>query len=354
MDLSALLDLGRRLGAATHGVVSAAELRLAGAPPDLIKTALVRHWQHPLTGIYVIDHREVNDLVKAHLAIKHAGPGAVVTGLAAARFLGYRWVPESSEVQVLVEAERRRRSSEGFVLVRRFVNLHLLTTSTRYGLELAPAPKILADAARELRGLRDVRGIVLGAIADQRCAPDELRAVLDSGAVAGTALARRACLDAERGATSPPEAELVDALLQLGLPFYCNVEVFLDGVLLGIADAWLVGTGVGGELDSREFHAEAALLDDTLRRDRRFSRAGLELCHATPARYRKDPAAFLSELVQAVRRRQAHGLREPDGLVLRPRGPLLGVPEASDPRKRQRSKTLLTGSAGSVDHRRSA
>jgi hypothetical protein len=352
MDLATLLALGRLLGSGSHGAVTAAELRLAGAPPDLIKTALVVHWQRQLTGIYVTDDREITEVVKAHVAVKHAGEGAVVSGLVAARLLGYRWVPDSAQVQVLIEAERRRRSSEGWVLVRRFVDIHLLKTISLHGLEIAPAPKLLADAARELRQLRDVRGLVLGAIADERCTAEELRAVLDSGAVAGTALARRACLDAERGATSPPEAELVDALLELGLPFYCNVEIWLDGVLLGVADAWLVGTGVGAELDSREFHAEGALLDDTLLRDKRFSRAGLELCHITPGRYRRDPQAFLRELLQAVMARRSQGQAEPAGLTLRPRGPLLGVRKPGDPRNAQSRKRQPSGSAGSVDHRK--
>jgi hypothetical protein len=79
--------------------------------------------------------------------------------------------------------------------------------------------------------------------------------------------------------------------------------------------------GVGGELDSKEFHGETDKLDDTLRRHGRFR--GLELCHVTPGRYRANPDAFHRQLFEMVAERQAMGLGDPPGLELKPRGPLL-------------------------------
>lgn len=122
---------------------------------------------------------------------------------------------------------------------------------------------------------------------------------------------------------SPPEAELVDRLLPRGAPFYVNCEVWLDDVLLGVPDVWLVGTGVGGEMDSQERHGTPELLDATLARDKRFARAGLVLEHVTPQRFRAGPDAFVTGLLREAVRRRALGLAEPPGLLLVPRGPLL-------------------------------
>lgn len=192
--------------------------------------------------------------------------------------------------------------------------------------------QVIVDAARELVGrqrvsdaqkLQEIRGLVLGAVADKRCSVEEIRGVLERSAPAGTAFVRRACLDAERGCTSPPEAELVDALVGRGVPFYVNCEVWVDGVLLGVADVWLVGRGTGGEMDSREWHGDEDGLDATLLRHRGFAGASLSLEHVTPKRFRQAPQAFVGQLLGEAVHRQQRGVGEPTGLVLVPRGPLL-------------------------------
>lgn len=114
-----------------------------------------------------------------------------------------------------------------------------------------------------------------------------------------------------------------DVFLGEGMPFYVNCAVYVDHVLLGIVDVWLVGRGTGGELDSREWHAGADCLDATLLRDKAFSRAGLSLEHITPTRFRGDPAGFAQALRSEADRRTSSGIPEPSGLRLKPRGPLL-------------------------------
>ncbi len=316
--------LVQRLGEDTFGVVVALALRLAGATLDDIARLVEAGWlNRPVRGVYVPKDVPLTVPVTLHIALAHAGAGSVVTGLTAARLLQLRWVPASSEVLMLVPKDRRRRGTESFVRVRRCVWFDELKTITMYGVAVAPIPVLVVDGGRELRTLQDVRGLVLGAVADQRCSVEELRAILERSASAGTALVRRACVDAERGAASPPEAELADEMVGKGIPFYVNCEIWLNGVLLGVADVWLVGRGVGGELDSREWHGTEDALDATLRRHGRFEAAGLSLEHATPTTYRKDPAGFVARMVAEADRRDALGLREPAGLVLKPRGPLL-------------------------------
>ena len=191
------------------------------------------------------------------------------------------------------------------------------------GLPVAAVAQVVVDASRQVGSLQDVRGIVLGAVADERCTVEEILEVLDRSATAGTKWIRRACRDSERGAASPPEAEAADAFLGQGMPFYVNCAVYVGKVLLGVVDIWIVGRGTGGELDSREWHEQQDLLDATLGRDKRFVRAGLSLEHITPTSFRRDPQRFVRTLRSEADRRAALGMVEPAGLRLMPRGPLL-------------------------------
>ena len=319
-QLQALIDLLQQ-----DGIVRVSDLRAAGASDKDVAAARARgDLLRAVRGIDVVRGVELVGDVRARVALRHAGEGAVLTGLWAAKQRGFRWAPDTERLTVLVEPERRRQSYEEWVRVRRCGNLRQLQVQSVRGLPVAPDAQIVVDASRELLALRDVRGLVLGAVADGRCTVQDIRAAMGRGRASGTKHARRACIDAERGATSPPEAELGDALLGCGRPFYLNCEVWLDDVFIGKRDAYLVGAGVGGEMDSRERHEAVDLLDATLERDRRFVRiAGLSLEHVTPTRFRSDPSAFVRRMLEEADRRVALGITEPLGLRLVPHGPLL-------------------------------
>jgi hypothetical protein len=305
-------------------IVLARDLRALGATSaDVARQRARGELTRQATGIYLTRGAPSGDLQQAKVARAHAGPDAVITGTLGARLLGLRWIPETGKAHTLVPPERRRATTEAWVLVRRCSWIHTLSTVDVDGVRVAPVPQLVVDATRELRNLRDARGVILGAVADGRCSVEEVRTILGRSAVGGTALARQACRDAERGAVSPPEAEAADLLIGRGVPFYVNCEVYLDGVLLGVADIWLVGQGVGGEVDSRAYHADEDVLDATLLRDKRFSGAGLVLHHITPTRLRDDPEGFVRGLLASADDRSRRGIVEPPGLTLRPRGPLL-------------------------------
>ena len=336
------------LGQPTAGVVTAAQLRLAGADQDAVRAVVRARGQVPVRGVYVLHQGRLTDEELAHVALAHAGPGAVLTGVVAARAAGMRWLPDLPGAMVLVEGEVRRQSSDGLVLVRRCADIATLPTVAWRDVVTAPPAQVVVDTCRQLVAvrtagvggrpgprllpvweehvLREVRGVVLGAVADGLCDPREVLARLDAGSVRDTKLVRRAAHDALRGAASPPEAELVDGLLGLGVPFGCNVEVHVGGRLVAVLDVYLLGTGVGGELDSREAHGSETQLDATLLRHRTVERLGLQLLHVTPNRYRSGPDAFHDELVAEVRRRQARGLGEPQDVSLVLRGPVLCGP----------------------------
>jgi hypothetical protein len=354
MRLDELFTLAADLGTNRHGVVRAPQLRLAGADPDTVARAIRSHWQVPVRGVYVPHKQPLTDAELAHVAVAHAGPDAVVSGALAARVHDLRWLPNDVVgVVALIPPETRRVHSEGIVLVRRCSRLATTETRSWEGVQLAPVAQVVADTCRQLLTtrrakvhgriqhqpggwfetwcLRDIRGIVLGAVADGHCTATELRELVEAGAMRDSALIRRACVDASRGAASPPEAELVDGLLECGVLFTCNVELWDGEELVAVLDAYLIGTGVGAEVDSKEAHEAEDLLDATLLRHRRVSGYDLDLLHVTPARYRADPAQFHQDLFAAARDRLRRGLGDPPGLRLVPRGPLLRGPRVSPP-----------------------
>jgi hypothetical protein len=332
MDISQLRQLAARLGADHHGVVRVEDLRLAGATHDQLRL-LRTESRNPAEGVLVVGDHEIDDLVNAEIGLALGGDDAVISGALPARWLGLPWIPDRLVRIVVLIPEERRRNPTDLVSIQRTKGLETMEVREYFGIPIAPTARIVVDTARQIsqqrrvpeaQKLRDVRGVVLGAIGKKACTLEDVLVVLGQGSTAHSKLARRACVDAARGAVAPPEAEVTDDLLTFSVPFYCNVEVWIDGVFMGIVDVWLVGTGVGIEKDSRQEHELPPALDATLVRSKAFRVKGAELEHVTPARYRSNPAAFLEDVFSTVRRRQAEGKGDPPGLELRkPRGPML-------------------------------
>lgn len=275
-------------------------------------------WQRPVRGVYLPHDRPPTDGDLVSVAQAHVGGDLVVTGQVALRGLGLRWLPDVRRIHVLVPPQLDRRSS-GLVRVTRTSAYDELETWVRYGARFADVARAVVDAGRLVPRLQDVRGIVLGAVADGFASPDELRHLVDAGRRNGSALVRRAVEDARRGCASPPEAEVVDELIGRGVPFYVNPELWLDGALIGIPDVWLAGTGTGGEVESQERHGEAHDVENTYDRHERFAGHGLQLVHLSVRRIRADAREAAAHLLSRAR----SGPPAPSGLVIVPRGPLL-------------------------------
>jgi hypothetical protein len=252
-----------------------------------------------------------------------AGDDAVVTGLVVLRRHGLRWLPDAPGVHLLVAADEHRTSS-GLVTVTRTKDLDRMTTWSSGGVRVAPVERAVYDAARATPRLRDVRGIVLGAVADGWATVDDLRELVEAGQRNGSALVRRAVLDAERGCASPPEAEWVDALRGRGTPFYVNPDVFVDGRFVGRPDAYAVGLGLWGEMQSDERHGSPRQVETTYDRSERVTGDGFRVVHVSPRLVRVDVEESVRRWLVAAAERRAlpPDRREPPGLVVRPRGPL--------------------------------
>lgn len=301
------------------GVMTTAQLRAAGVDHELPGR---ERWTRLAHGLWSsIDPPADEQLL---VALQCYAPAAVPSGAIACRWYGLRHASSAVGIDGLVQhgttllggpslrLRQTRRLPDG-VLVR--------------GRTVAPLERAVADAARWSQ-LQDARAVVLAALADRRLAAQPLLAEADLGPVRSSGSLRRALQDWERGARSAPEAEAADAMLDLGGDgppggVLLNPELWLDGVLIGSPDGLVVGAGLGWEMDSVEHHGSGEALDETLQRHLRFSDVGLELLHATPRRLRAAPTAWARDVAARAAARQ--GWRTPRGLVVVPKGPLLGV-----------------------------
>jgi hypothetical protein len=300
-------------------VLTRAALRELGYAPDFAERACAAaDWQRLASGIYLSGKQPATAAQLVAAARAHIDGDFIVTGLLTLRALQLRWLPSDEDISVLVPPSCYRTSSHR-VRVARCESLASIETWNRYGERFADPARAVIDAARSTEKLRDVRGIVLGAVSDRWADPTELTATLSNCRRNGSALTRRAIRDAERGCASPPEAELVDELVGRRQPFYVNPQLWLDGVLLGCPDVWLVGTGTGGEVDSQERHGDDDQVENTYDRHERITTPGLQLVHLSVARIRRDVREAAGHLLMRART----GPPAPPGLVVVPQGPLL-------------------------------
>jgi hypothetical protein len=301
-------------------VVTVDQLRAAAVCPRFAERCVQRReWQRPARGVYVLHNRALTPWELALVATAYVGGRGLVTGLIPLHLLRLPWLPDVATAHVLVP-EHVRCSSSGRVRVSRVTHWGAVDAWSMSGVRLASAERAVVDAARAAPSLREVRGIVLGAVRQRKAEVAQLRTVLDGGRRNGSALVRRALVDAERGCASPPEGELVDDLVGLGVPFLVNPEFWIDGVLLGSPDVWIVGTAVTGEVESVERHGEDEQQTATYDRHERFVAAGFEPVHPSVPRIRRPGVEAASYLLARAR---ACPKPVPAGLVVKPRGPEL-------------------------------
>ena len=317
----AVIDLAQAqlLATPTFDVVTVAALSKAGLCGRWASRQARRGcWQCLARGIYVVHDGPISDLTYAHVGAAYAGPTGVVTGVVPLRILGLRWLPVVENVHVLVPDADRRPDSKR-VRLTRTTKLHELMTWNRAGVTFAPVDRAVIDTGLSLTDLREIRGVVLGAVDDGHASAAELRAVLDAGLRNGSALTRRAIRDAERGCASPPEAELVDALIGCGQPFLVNPEIWYGDVLVGRPDVHFLGRAGTGEVESEERHGSLEDRESTYDRHERFVSYGCDPTHLSVRRIRADVHEAAGHLLTEVRKSGPL----PEGLRVVPRGPVL-------------------------------
>ncbi len=256
-------------------------------------------WQRLLGGVYLAQTGEPTVTQKEMAALLHAGPEGVLTGPAALRALGIS-NEQPTTFDVLVPASRRPASA-AFVAIHRTARMpdRVIRKGRR---SYVLAPRALADAARSMTDLPEVRALIAGAIQRHVCSVGALASELGEGGRQHSALLRQVLGEAREGIHSVAEGELRDLIKRAGLPmpmFNPRLRT-ADGVFIARPDACWADAGVAAEVDSGEWHLSPADWEETMRRHDAMIRHGILLLHFSPAQFRREPAAVAATIADAL------------------------------------------------------
>jgi hypothetical protein len=251
-------------------------------------------WQKLLPGIYLTVTGKPTSEQRLVAAVLYAGPQAVITGPAALRLHRLR-SPGPDIIDVLIPHAVRRQST-GFVRIHRTVRRpRVYRTGV---IRFCHAARAVADAARVLTSVDDVKGVVAEAVQKRACSIAEIGLELEKGSTRESVRLRAALRSVRAGTRSVAEDRFRARVMKSNLPAP-RYNVFLraaDGTDIGEVDAWWADAGVSVEIDSQEYHFYR---EDWLRTDAKRSRLlkhGIFPHNIAPARVEHDWDAVCEEL----------------------------------------------------------
>src|SRR5579859_2512547 len=260
-------------------------------------------WPALLPGVHLTHTGTATDDQRDMAALLYAGPRGVLTGPAALRWHGI--TSPGNGVDVLVPEEIQRVDA-GFVRLHRTKRLprgFCVEGEIRYAL----APRAVADAARWLTDIGEVRAVVAAAVQRGLCPVGRLMEELREGPKQGSALFRRALAEVADGVRSAAEARLHTLIKRAGLPMpMFNPRLFVGRDFLAVPDCWWPDAGVVAEVDSREWHLSPRGWENTLARQARMSAAGIIVLHFPPRQINTRPvevAGLIRKALAAARGR---------------------------------------------------
>lgn len=256
-------------------------------------------WRKIVPGVYATTTGDMSSDARAMAALLHAGPRGVITGAVAVRRHNLRCAG-LNEVDVLVPLGTRVQST-GFVRIihtSRMPETFYTTRQIRYVLP----PRAVADAARGMGRLSDVRAVVAEAVQTGRCDLASLISELNKGPSTGSRALRMALGEVGDGIRSAAEADLRTLILRSDLeqPMYNATLHAADGTFLGIADAWWARAGVVAEVDSRQYHLSPEDYERTTARHNHMTAYGINLLHFVPRMLKGSPSTVIAELRGAI------------------------------------------------------
>jgi hypothetical protein len=289
----------RRLLSRQLGVISCQQASAIGVSANgLQHRTRSRSWQRLLPGVYLTKSGQPTwDQMEVAAAL-YAGPGSVITGLAALR-VNFIDCLETRRIDMLIPVSRRRMSV-GFVVAHRTRRMPELV-GTRGIVAYALVPRALADALDGLTRLSDARTLVASAVQQRRCTVDELRQELATRNGRECVLLRRVLAEVAEGMQSAPECELGDLIRPSGLPqpLY-NARLYVNGKFLAQPDAWWQEASVAVEVDSMRWHLLPEHWEKTMLRHRRMSAAGIVVIHLSPHQLRTQPQEVIADIARAL------------------------------------------------------
>ena len=257
-------------------------------------------WQVLLPGVYLAVSGTPNLPQQEMAALLYGGTGSVITGSIALFHHGLRG--QSLEVIDVLVPARRQRQSVDFVRIHRTTRLPERVCASG-PVRFALAARAVAEAARQLSSLRDVRAVTSDAVQLGRCSVSQLAGELAQGPVRGAAVFRSVLAEVADGIRSTAEGDLRDVIRQGRLPAPLFNPCLYDGdTFLAKPDAWWPDAGVAAEADSREWHLSAADWERTMRRHDLMAAAGIIVLHFSPSQLRREPAIVASRIRGALER----------------------------------------------------
>jgi hypothetical protein len=313
---SALIDL-HRLAVGTERVATHRELIAAGVSTSSINRRIAPggRWQRLHPGVVLMHRGTPTWRERAIGALALAGADAVLSGAAALLIYGFKNLPATPDMLVLIPASRRRQS-HGRTIIERTSRLPVPVN--RQGLPVASVARAVVDACRRLEDVSQAREIVAEAIQHHGLPLRELAREVRAAARQRTAGIRRVIAEIHAGVRSAAEARARDVVHRRGLPEpLWNAElVSSDGEVVARPDAlWLEWLAVL-EINSRRWHLSPGDFEYTQNRQGLLIRHGVIVMPVTPARILEDEDGFVEDLWGLLRTAQIRQV--PLGWTARP------------------------------------
>ena len=258
-------------------------------------------WSSVLPGVFVRGSgRNLAAEQRVIAAFLYAGAAIAVTGPAALAFHGIP-TDRTDLVDVLVPL-RNRRCDAGFARLRR-TTIEPGVLVQAGVVNYAPPDRAIADTARRLTDVADVRALVAAAVQRGHVQLWQLTRELDDGPRQGSALLRAALAEVAVGARSAAEADLLTLIRMAKLPepLY-NPRLYVGEEFLASPDAWWPEFGVAVEVDSKAWHLSPADWERTLERHARMTAQGILVLHFPPGRLRSARREVTAEMRSALAR----------------------------------------------------
>jgi very-short-patch-repair endonuclease len=285
----------RAILASQHRVISRDQAHSCGMTDSAVRHRIRADgpWQVVLPGIYLAGHGGLTARQRAIAAYLYAGEPFAITGPAALGFYSLPSVP-TEIVDVLVPLRCRRKD----VMFARLHRTSVVPDLCRAGaVSYASPARAVADAARQLSSLTDVRAVVAGSVQRGKVTVRQLASELSAGPVRGSAQVRIALTEVAAGVRSAAEAELRVLIKRERLPEpMFNAKLLVGRELIAIADAWWPDAAVIVEVDSREWHLSPADWERTTVRHARLTGLGILVLHFSPRRIRKAGREVAAEI----------------------------------------------------------
>jgi hypothetical protein len=256
------------------------------------------HWQILLPGVYLTVTGAPTLRQKEMAALLYAGPGSVITGPMALFHYSIR-PPSLDLIHVLVPTRVQRRSIS-FVQLERTGRMPEQVLSSG-PIRLVPSARAVADTARKLDCLRDVRGVIADAVQLGRCTLRQLGDELSSGPVKHSAMFRTVLTEVSDGIRSAAEGDLRDLIgsARLPMPMF-NPSLYDGDTFIAKPDAWWPDAGVAGEVDSRAWHLSPEAWERTIARHNLMEKLGINVLHFTPRQLRQESPLVVDRIRGAL------------------------------------------------------